>query len=130
MIAFETGGGAGCGYFRSGTDFAPGNPDSYLRGTIQVCSAATRGGRRRKLLSPVPASFPQGMTRQIQTAIEQRQGILLIVRPILQPISNHRQVKQSKGIGAQISKIWNLALRGTLGQELPDEAQKPKILLL
>src|SRR5438132_4052564 len=70
------------------------------------------------------------MGSEFQTAVQQRERVLLSSRAILQPIGNHRQMENRKTIGAQVSQARNFSLRRGLGQDLANEPQVTKVLFL
>src|SRR5688572_32062615 len=88
-----------------GGSSAPGNqgscqPDSARASQaeirVPVCCAF-------QCCSPIPPAFLQEVRGQLQAAIQQRQGLFLPTRAVLQPVANYRQLKNAKGMGSQVA---------------------------
>src|SRR6266404_6860602 len=80
--------------------------------------------------SPFPASFPQHCATHFQAPVQQCQGVFLTGRMVLEPVGDHREMKQPKSIRAKIPELWNFVLCCGLGEHVANKAQVAQVLLL
>src|SRR5206468_1133850 len=83
-----------------------------------------------RLSSPIPSSLFQQVSRQLQTSIQQRKRLLFAGRAVLQPISNHRQMKYAERIRSNVADLWNLSLHFRFGKNFAHKPQVAQIVLL
>src|SRR5580765_4231771 len=70
------------------------------------------------------------MGAELQTTVQQRQGVFFAGGSILEPVRNHGQMEQGERICPQIPDIGDLSGRGRFRENLPNKSQVTKVLLL
>src|SRR5689334_24881592 len=108
-----------------GGSSAPGNQYNFRLNSAPASRAEIRDlvCCASQCCSPIPPAFLEEVRGQLQSAIKQRQRLFLPSRAVLQPVANHRHLKNAKNVGSQVAHVRNLSGLFGFSQDIADKTQ-------